>query len=90
MESINSEARSRARLQLVEEHVSRENDHDLEGIMATFGTAAHYDDLPYRAHYTGHEAVRAFYDELLRAIFRISGSKFSVGTPPPKRSFSRS
>jgi hypothetical protein len=32
-----------ARLQLVDEHVSLENHHDLEGITGTFGATAHYD-----------------------------------------------
>jgi steroid delta-isomerase-like uncharacterized protein len=68
MESMDAGSRSAARLRLVEEHVRLENAHDLDGIMGTFGTTAHYDDLPYGAHYKGHDAVRAFYGELLRAI----------------------
>ena len=57
-----------ARLKIVDEHVWRENQHDLDGIMGTFGATARYDDEPWDAHYTGHDGVRAFYRELLRAI----------------------
>jgi steroid delta-isomerase-like uncharacterized protein len=56
------------RLRLVEEHVHLENAHDLEGIIATFGDAARYDDQPWNAHYVGREQVRAFYTQLLHAV----------------------
>ena len=56
-----------ARLQLVEEHVRQENQHDLEGIMHTFGAAARYDDEPWRLHYAGRDEVRGFYQGLLQA-----------------------
>jgi steroid delta-isomerase-like uncharacterized protein len=61
------------RLALVEEHIEHENQHDLDGIMATFGNAARYDDEPWDDHHTGRDGVRAFYTELLRAMpdFRI-------------------
>jgi steroid delta-isomerase-like uncharacterized protein len=61
-------SRRSARLALVEEHVRLENQHDLDGIMQTFGPAARYDDEPWDAHYTGRDAVRFFYAELLRAV----------------------
>ncbi|SRR5579871_1760126 len=67
MTSLNAE-RMEARLKLVEEHVRFENDHDLEGIMGTFGTAARYDDEPWDAHYSGRDEVRKFYEELLTAL----------------------
>ena len=57
-----------ARLQLVDEHVRHENDHNLEAIMGTFGATAHYDDEPWDAHYIGRDAVRAFYAGLLQAL----------------------
>jgi steroid delta-isomerase-like uncharacterized protein len=57
-----------ARLKLVEEHVSLENRHDLEGIMGTFGSSPHYDDEPSGAHYVGHDEVRTFYRGLLQAL----------------------
>ena len=60
--------RIRARLALVEEHVRRENAHDLSGIMATFGLGAHDDDEPWGEHHTGRDAVRRYYDDLLIAL----------------------
>ena len=57
-----------ARLRLVEQHVSLENAHDLDGIMGTFGDAAQYDDEPWDAHYRGRQEVRAFYQQLLEAM----------------------
>ncbi|HLH97597.1 MAG TPA: ester cyclase [Xanthobacteraceae bacterium] len=57
-----------ARLQIVDEHIRLENAHDLAGILRTFGASARYDDEPWGAHYVGHGQVRAYYEELLRAI----------------------
>jgi steroid delta-isomerase-like uncharacterized protein len=57
-----------ARLRLVEEHVGLENEHNLDGIMGTFGETARYDDEPWDAHYRGRQEVRAFYAQLLRAL----------------------
>lgn len=57
-----------ARSRLVEEHVRFENNHDLDGIMGTFGAAASYDDEPWGAHYIGRDQVRMFYDGLLQAL----------------------
>ena len=57
-----------ARLEVVEEHVRRENAHDLAGIMATFGEQALYDDEPWSEHHDGREAVRCCYDDLLAAL----------------------
>ena len=45
--------RIRARLEVVEEHVRRENARDLAGIMATFGEQAWYDDEPWGEHHDG-------------------------------------
>ena len=56
------------RLRIVEQHVSLENEHDLDGIMGTFGETARYDDEPWDAHYVGRQEVRAFYEQLLRAM----------------------
>ena len=73
MAALDSEFRSAARLRIVEEHLGFENQHDLEGIMRTFGATARYDDEPWDAHYVGRDGVRAFYADLLRAMpdFRI-------------------
>src|SRR5262245_64040986 len=57
-----------ARVRIVEEQVRLENQHDLNGIMGTFGETARYDDEPWDAHYTGRQEVRAFYAQMLRAL----------------------
>jgi steroid delta-isomerase-like uncharacterized protein len=57
-----------SRLALVEEHVGLENRHDLNGIMGTFGASARYDEEPWDDHHIGRDAVRAYYDGLLRAM----------------------
>ena len=46
MEAKSSEARTKARIQIVEEHLRLENLHDLDGILGTFGPNARYDDEP--------------------------------------------
>lgn len=55
------------RIAVLEEHVRLENQHDLDGIMKTFGENARYDDEPWEEHHLGHEAVRNYYADLLRA-----------------------
>jgi hypothetical protein len=60
--------RQAARLALVEEHVRRENQHDLDDIMGTFGDSSRYDEEPWDDHHVGRDAVRAYYDGLLRAL----------------------
>ena len=60
--------RIRARLVLVEEHVRRENAHDLPGIMATFGDRAWYDDGPWGEHHDGRDGVRRYYEDLLTSL----------------------
>jgi steroid delta-isomerase-like uncharacterized protein len=56
------------RLKLVDEHVRFENQHNIEGIMETFGTTARYDDEPWDMHYQSRNEVRAFYEGLLQAL----------------------
>src|SRR3954447_15405479 len=65
---MSADATTSERLRIVHEHVSRENAHDLDGIMGTFGSSARYDDEPWDAHYAGRDEVRAFYGQLLRAM----------------------
>ena len=60
--------RIRAQLALVEEHVRRENAHDLPGIMATFGQRARYDDEPWSEHHEGRDAVQGYYEDLLTSL----------------------
>jgi len=61
-------ARLEARLAIVEQHVQRENRHDLPGLMATFGAQARYDDEPWQDHRVGLEGVRSYYAELLASL----------------------
>jgi steroid delta-isomerase-like uncharacterized protein len=68
MPTPDPERRMAARLKLVDEHVRLENQHDLEGIMRTFGATARYDDEPYDGHYIGRDGVRAYYEDLLRVM----------------------
>jgi steroid delta-isomerase-like uncharacterized protein len=63
-----SKDRQSARIAIVEQHIRLENDHDLEGILRTFGESAHYDDEPWGEHYTGRDGVRLFYEELMKAL----------------------
>jgi steroid delta-isomerase-like uncharacterized protein len=55
------------RLERVEEHVRLENAHDLDGLMSTFGVDGFYDDEPWAEHHQGLDAVRGYYQDLLRA-----------------------
>lgn len=57
-----------ARIALVERHIRLENQHDLEGVLSTFGDAAHYDDEPWDEHYDGRGGVRQFYTQLMKAL----------------------
>jgi steroid delta-isomerase-like uncharacterized protein len=65
---MTTDDRTAARLRLVDEHIRGENDHDLPGIMRTFGTVARFDDEPWNARYEGHDQVHAFYAGLLQAL----------------------
>jgi steroid delta-isomerase-like uncharacterized protein len=56
------------RLRQVEQHVGFENAHDLDAVMGTFGTDASYHDEPWDEHCLGRDAVRAYYEQLLRAV----------------------
>ena len=57
-----------ARIAIVERHIRLENDHDLEGVLRTFGETARYDDEPWGEHYTGRDGVRLFYEQLMKAL----------------------
>jgi steroid delta-isomerase-like uncharacterized protein len=65
--SIPSEKQA-ARIAIVEEHIRLENEHNLEGVLRTFGDGARYDDEPWDAHYEGREGVRRFYTQLMKAL----------------------
>lgn len=60
--------RQSARVALVKHHISLENAHDLEGVLATFGHEAHYDDEAWNEHHKGHDGVRNFYQLLMSAL----------------------
>jgi steroid delta-isomerase-like uncharacterized protein len=57
-----------ARIAIVEEHIRLENEHNLEGVLRTFGDTARYDDEPWDAHYEGKDGVRRFYTQLMKAL----------------------
>ena len=57
-----------ARIAIVEQHVRLENEHDLEGVLRTFGESARYDDEAWGEHYEGGNGVRLFYEQLMRAL----------------------
>jgi len=63
-----SKDRVSARTALVEQHVGLENAHDLDGVLGTFGDAAHYDDEAWGEHYSGLNGVREFYSQLMKAL----------------------
>jgi len=60
--------RQAARVATVERHVRLENEHNLEGVLGTFGDSARYDDEAWGEHYEGLSGVRQFYEQLLKAL----------------------
>jgi steroid delta-isomerase-like uncharacterized protein len=60
--------RQSARIAIVEQHIRLENEHDLEGVLRTFGDTARYDDEPWDEHYKGRNGVRRFYEQLMKAL----------------------
>jgi steroid delta-isomerase-like uncharacterized protein len=60
--------RRSARIAIVEQHIRLENEHDLEGVLRTFGDTARYDDEPWGEHYKGRNGVRLFYEQLMKAL----------------------
>lgn len=57
-----------AAIRLVEEHVRCENAHDLEGVLATFGSRATYDDRPWCDVRVGRDQVRSYYESIMSAL----------------------
>ena len=57
-----------ARIALVEHHIRLENEHDLEGVLRTFGDIAQYDDEAWGEHHEGRNGVRMFYEQLMKAL----------------------
>jgi steroid delta-isomerase-like uncharacterized protein len=60
--------RAPVRIAVVAQHIRLENEHDLEGVLRTFGDAARYDDEPWGEHYEGRNGVRRFYQQLMQAL----------------------
>ena len=63
-----SNDRRSARIAIVAQHIRLENEHDLQGVLGTFGDAARYDDEPWGEHYTGRNGVCLFYEQLMKAL----------------------
>ena len=63
-----SNGRASARIAVVDRHIRLENEHDLEGVLRTFGDLAQYDDEPWGEHYEGRNGVRQFYEQLMKAL----------------------
>lgn len=57
-----------ARIAIVEQHIRLENDHDLEGVLQTFGETARYEDQAWGERYEGGQGVRSFYEQLMKAL----------------------
>jgi steroid delta-isomerase-like uncharacterized protein len=64
---VSEDARS-ARMAIVEQHIRLENEHDLEGVLQTFGDGAHYNDEAWEEHYEGVSGVRRFYEQMMQAL----------------------
>ncbi len=60
--------RRSAWIALVERHVQFENDHDLEGVLGTFGNNARYEDEAWGEKHEGRDGVRHFYHQLMAAL----------------------
>jgi steroid delta-isomerase-like uncharacterized protein len=60
--------RTAVRVALVEQHIRLENEHDLEGVLRTFGETARYDDEAWGEQYMGRDGVRQFYEQLMRVL----------------------
>ena len=67
-DSKGTNASRKERLAIVEEHVEQENQHDLDGIMATFGEDPWYRDEGQGEHHDGSDGVRSHYEELVQAL----------------------
>jgi steroid delta-isomerase-like uncharacterized protein len=63
-----SQEQRAARVALVEQHIRLENEHDLGGVLRTFGDTARYDDEAWGEHYQGTNGVRTFYEQLMQAL----------------------
>ena len=72
-----------ARVATVERHLRLENQHDLEGVLGTFGSGAQYHDEAWREHYQGRDGVRAFYQQLMKALPGVNVQPSWAGAVSP-------
>ena len=63
--------RRSARIALVEQHIQFENDHNLEGVLGTFGNTARYEDEAWGDTYQGKNGVHSFYTQLMTALLDL-------------------
>lgn len=56
------------RVRLVESHIRMENEHDLDAVLDTFGTAPQYEDTSWGETYDGLQGVHRYYEALLTAL----------------------
>jgi hypothetical protein len=55
-----SNEKQSARIAIVDQHIRLENQHDLEGVLSTFGDMARYDDEPWDEHFDGQTECGSF------------------------------
>ena len=67
-----STLQSEARIATVEDHIRCENRHDLDAVLATFGSDPQYHDEPWNDHRLGIDGVRSYYTELINALPDLS------------------
>ena len=63
-----SNEKQSARIATVDRHIRLENQHDLEGVLSTFGDKSRYDYETWDEHYDGRDGVRQFYKQLMTAL----------------------
>jgi steroid delta-isomerase-like uncharacterized protein len=56
------------RMQLIDEHVQAEVDHDLDAIMRTWGKSPWFDDVAWEEQSYGREHIQEHYAELLKSF----------------------
>jgi steroid delta-isomerase-like uncharacterized protein len=56
------------RLAAVDEHVRRENRHDIRGLVDMYKEDADFHDTAWRLHHRGQEAIRRYYDDLMQGL----------------------
>lgn len=65
----------------VDEHVRRENLHDINGIVEMYGDDADFHDAAWNIHHIGRDAIFSYYEELIRGLpdLRFDISRRHVG-----------